>query len=210
MDNDQKREYMRNYRADPQRRAAERARGRLRFWKNRDILLERQRQQRRERGCMERGSPELHAHLVRAGKKTGELRTAQAKIRHAGHRIVNGHCRTCWAATRIVGVLKHRARARNTTCTLIRPDIEELLSHTGQPCPLCDTIMTPWGNSTGHHRRTVVSIDRLDNSRGYDPDNVWVICHWCNIRKRDVTLPWLRRLVYELEHHRMLTLTKAS
>jgi hypothetical protein len=41
----------------------------------------------------------------------------------------------------------------------------------------------------GGDRHTSPSIDRLDNSRGYEPDNCWVICFDCNTLKRDAESP---------------------
>jgi len=49
------------------------------------------------------------------------------------------------------------------------------------------------------------SLDRIDNSRGYVKDNVWVISWRANYIKRDSTLPELRALVAALENLKQRT-----
>jgi hypothetical protein len=56
-------------------------------------------------------------------------------------------------------------------------------------CPLCNVKMN-YGrgfNKTHNEVRGIVcrpSIDRIDSNKGYEPDNVWVICFDCNTEKR--------------------------
>ena len=49
---------------------------------------------------------------------------------------------------------------------------------TAQPCAACDG---PLGNGIG--------LDRLDNARGYDPDNVRPCCGPCNMLRGRAPLP---------------------
>lgn len=46
-------------------------------------------------------------------------------------------------------------------------------------------------------------IDRVDNNRGYTPDNVVTACSFCNLAKREMTrdefITWARRLVAHSE-----------
>lgn len=95
---------------------------------------------------------------------------------------------------------EHRAVSRGKPCTLTRDEIEGLYAQAGMACPLCYVTMLPRGSGRGHALRPdTVSIDRLDNNRGYEPGNVWVICGDCNRKKGNLVLPWLRRLVAALE-----------
>jgi hypothetical protein len=59
-------------------------------------------------------------------------------------------------------------------------------------------------------RTTVVSIDRIDNMIGYEIGNVWAICHSCNRRKAEATLPWLKRLVAALEQQQKTQLREVG
>jgi hypothetical protein len=43
------------------------------------------------------------------------------------------------------------------------------------------------------------SLDRIDSSKGYTPDNVWVISHRANTAKSDLTLEQLKQLVENFE-----------
>jgi hypothetical protein len=58
-------------------------------------------------------------------------------------------------------------------------------------CPCCSSTLLQGVSRTAP---TAPSLDRLDNSRGYVPGNVWVICFRCNALKGDSTPQELRRI----------------
>jgi hypothetical protein len=39
----------------------------------------------------------------------------------------------------------------------------------------------------GMRNRRKVTMDRKDSSRGYEVDNVWLVCDWVNRAKTDMT-----------------------
>ena len=71
-------------------------------------------------------------------------------------------------------------------------------------CPSCQTHTYP------HTGSNSPSIDRIDNSKGYSPENVWILCNSCNRRKGDSRSPhdlyiiadsWYEK-IKELEYNR--------
>jgi len=67
---------------------------------------------------------------------------------------------------------KTSAKKRNLAFTL---SLEEFGAYWQQPCIYCgDSIST-------------IGLDRVDNERGYEPDNVVPCCTGCNYSKRDGT-----------------------
>ena len=53
-------------------------------------------------------------------------------------------------------------------------------AHVGEPCPYCDTLLTPDGFN-------VLSIDRIYSDRGYEAGNVIAVCNVCNGLQREAT-----------------------
>ena len=45
------------------------------------------------------------------------------------------------------------------------------------------------------------SLDRIDNSKGYVPGNVWVISHRMNTLKNSATIDEIRALLHHMEQH---------
>ena len=62
--------------------------------------------------------------------------------------------------------------------------IDELILLTPSHCPCCNTVLEPQGKQTNSP-----SVDRLDTTKGYDKNNIWVICHSCNLRKGNTKTP---------------------
>jgi len=62
--------------------------------------------------------------------------------------------------------------------------IDELILLTPSHCPCCNTVLEPQGKQTNSP-----SVDRLDSTKGYDKNNIWVICHSCNLRKGNTKTP---------------------
>ena len=80
---------------------------------------------------------------------------------------------------------KARARRRNIFFDLTLDDIK-----LGTHCPILDVKFEVgrenWQNSP--------SLDRIDNSRGYEPDNVIVVCMMANSIKNQATPDQIRKV----------------
>jgi hypothetical protein len=117
-----------------------------------------------------------------------------------GHREV---CKRCSAALRYrqrterlwqedaVGIMlmnsKQRAKSKGLENTLTREDIV-----IPEFCPVLGIRLHVEDRAAKY---AAPSIDRIDNSKGYTPDNIVVVSVRANILKRDATLTELRALV---------------
>ncbi len=72
--------------------------------------------------------------------------------------------------------LKNRAKLKNFEFNLTRQDIKNLYSNYDKPCPYCEKSMVS-------KTKNRVSIDRIDNMKGYTLSNCLVVCLNCNIKK---------------------------
>jgi hypothetical protein len=97
---------------------------------------------------------------------------------------------------------KKNAEGRNLSFEL---SFEQALELFLTPCNYCGIES---GNSIGSNSRVFRynGIDRVDNDRGYDVDNVVSCCRVCNYAKRDMSrddfLSWARRVVQHSEDTR--------
>lgn len=66
-------------------------------------------------------------------------------------------------------------------------------------CPCCKARMVARVEK-GKHPRSI-SLDRVDNDRGYVAGNVAIICSTCNSRKKDMSIHDLRLIVRYVENH---------
>jgi hypothetical protein len=82
---------------------------------------------------------------------------------------------------------KERARARDMPCTITERDIV-IPTH----CPLLGIELRRNVGATGANSPT---LDRIEESGGYEPGNVWVISYRANRIKNDATLEELRAIV---------------
>lgn len=92
-----------------------------------------------------------------------------------------GICLACYRADTYVknrGVkrrwvrLKHTAKKRGISLSLTETQYQALVKTV---CVYC----------RGAIEETGAGIDRKDNTRGYEPDNVVPSCRWCNVVKND-------------------------
>jgi hypothetical protein len=94
-----------------------------------------------------------------------------------------------WARQTIRNTRK-RSTVRGIECTITPADIMPL----PEICPLLG-ISLDYSRGTkgkGGFRNNSPSIDRIDNTRGYVPGNVWVISYRANSIKRDATVQELQ------------------
>lgn len=77
---------------------------------------------------------------------------------------------------------KDRARKRGTLLTITREDIV-----IPRVCPYLKTDLHPDANRWNSRWCHVISLDRIDNSKGYTPDNIEVVSLMANRMKTDAT-----------------------
>ena len=70
-------------------------------------------------------------------------------------------------------------------------------------CPCCKVKMVA-RVERGRDVRSI-SLDRVDNDKGYVEGNVAVICAMCNLRKKDMNVHDLRLIVKYIESHVKIT-----
>lgn len=86
----------------------------------------------------------------------------------------------------MLDVVKRRSVKQGRTFALVSSDIV-----IPEVCPCCSVKLV-----RGDKRVTTTSpsVDRIENSKGYLPDNIWVICNRCNMLKGDASPVELRRI----------------
>jgi hypothetical protein len=90
---------------------------------------------------------------------------------------------------------KKRAKSKDFECLLSLSDIK---------IPdLCPVLGIPLFIKGGRPTDNSPTIDRINNSLGYTPDNVAVVSYRANSIKRDATLDELKRIVAFLEEHQV-------
>lgn len=92
---------------------------------------------------------------------------------------------------------KRRARVRGIEFTITLDDVV-----IPKRCPILGIVLTsPKDRGLGsrcRHSASSPSLDRIDNTKGYVPGNVWVISHRANTIKSDASLRELEQLVRAL------------
>ena len=94
-----------------------------------------------------------------------------------------------WARV-VLRNIKHRAKQKGLDFSL-EPH------HLSLPavCPVLGIPIVIGGGLTGPASPNSPSVDRLDNSKGYTPDNVRVISNRANLLKKDATRAEIRALL---------------
>ena len=80
---------------------------------------------------------------------------------------------------------RKRAKKSGIECTITKEDIK-----LNKICPLLGIPIdyTSDKGGAGAMKDNSPSLDRIDSSKGYTPDNVWVISRRANVIKNDATL----------------------
>lgn len=81
---------------------------------------------------------------------------------------------------------------------------EALFAYAGNPpihCACCKHPLDYAGKERGGTRGRGLSIDRVDNTKGYTVNNVSFICHRCNALKSDATVDELLAIVAYMQRH---------
>lgn len=116
------------------------------------------------------------------GRESRVARNTKHGLAQRGRKTPEYHL---WCAAR------KRALESAIPCSLAVTDIQIPLV-----CPVLGIPLRP-GCRKNHDASP--SLDRIDSSKGYTPDNVWVISYRANRIKNDATLDELRRVVRALE-----------
>ena len=93
---------------------------------------------------------------------------------------------------------KQRATRNGLECTITAKELLPL----PEICPLLGIHLdySKGGKGRGGFRNDSPSLDRIDNSKGYVPGNVWIISYRANSIKRDATLGELQDIAAILGH----------
>jgi hypothetical protein len=152
----------------------------------------------------------MKLHSVATNKKRRLNTEAKRKQRaDADYRLLEAERRRLkykkkeWAATvkrrttkagwlrHVLNGVRHRAGLRGLEFALSEQDI-----HVPDVCPVLGVELdfSPSNGKAIRHQPNRPSIDRFDNSKGYTPDNVFVISYRANALKSDACLDELKRV----------------
>lgn len=87
---------------------------------------------------------------------------------------------------RMLESTKERAKKKGLVNTLSRSDIKIP--------PFCPVLGIPLRVASGHPNSNSPSIDRIDNSKGYTPDNIIVVSYKANTIKNSATVEELEKI----------------
>ena len=73
-----------------------------------------------------------------------------------------------------IGRIRNRANEKGRECTITPDDVYRIWPSDNK-CPMMG-IPFKTGGTHGRERHNSPSIDRIDNERGYTPDNIQVVC----------------------------------
>jgi hypothetical protein len=90
---------------------------------------------------------------------------------------------------------KRRAAASGLPFTITKDWVEQ---HAPDACPALG-LQLNYANSTS--LKNSPAIDRIDNTRGYEPDNCWVVSMFANRIKSDATLAEIEAVAHALRTH---------
>ncbi len=90
----------------------------------------------------------------------------------------------------MVDKLKSNAKSRGLTCTLTGTDLLPLPKR----CPVLEIPLKYMVTGTSIKPDTA-SVDRIDNDRGYEPDNVQIVSLRANVLKRDASIEELESIL---------------
>ncbi len=104
----------------------------------------------------------------------------------------------------LYGTYKFSAKRKNQTFNIPQDLFFSLVT---SPCSYCGLPPSGYINTTYRSKTNIPfhynGIDRVDNSRGYEPDNIVPACKPCNLAKRDMSkadfLAWIN-FVYTHQH----------
>jgi endogenous inhibitor of DNA gyrase (YacG/DUF329 family) len=130
-----------------------------------------------------RNKKKRKASVLKYDSKPENKLKKKLRQRGAWHRLTEEY--------KLISHARTRAREKGLEVSLCVSDIK-----IPKICPL---LGIPIVCGTGKCSGNSPSIDRKDSTRGYTPDNIWVISHKANTAKSDLTLHQLKELTENLE-----------
>jgi len=113
-------------------------------------------------------------------KSCGCLRNERTKAYNKTRKLSNKVA----TLNRLITILKHSAKQRDYVWSLTADQVEELSS---QPCYYCGAAPSLRSSSVYNGLCSFNGLDRVDNERGYEIDNVVPCCSTCNKAKNTMT-----------------------
>jgi len=87
---------------------------------------------------------------------------------------------------RAVAAAKFHSKKIGRPFSLSVEDVLEIWNRQKGRCAISD-IQMEWLPGNVRRNRNKVTMDRIDSSKGYERDNVWLVCDWVNRAKTDMT-----------------------
>lgn len=88
----------------------------------------------------------------------------------------------------LLGAAKNNSPARGLEVTITLDHLQELWEAQGGHCALTGDAMTTVGGKGRHANPMNASLDRIDSGQGYVPGNVWLVAHYANRLKTDLSM----------------------
>lgn len=133
-----------------------------------------------------------HAEQIRATKRK-YANKPESKIKKAARQRERKYWKKYTTEFHLYWSAKQRAKEKNLEFTITFDDIK-----IPSTCPLLG-IPIICGKGKGSLSPNSPSLDRIDSTRGYTPDNIWVISFKANTAKSNLTIIELKMLVEKLE-----------
>lgn len=144
------------------------------------------------RGCGEKLIK--RKNWLRGNWRQGNHRCAECSNRLTVSNLKKSRPVSEWVG-RLVKAARYRAAAKGLMFSLTTGDLAPFPVF----CPLTGVRLRYAAVPGAGWTRDGASLDRVDNRRGYEPGNVWIISRRANILKRDATLDELKTIVANWE-----------
>jgi hypothetical protein len=98
-------------------------------------------------------------------------------------------CRRRTLSGKLTGLLtqsRYRTKKRDFEHTITLPFLKEMYEHQNGRCVLSGNTMTIYGPKGSNDYWHSISLDRVNSSLGYTPDNVQLVCTGVNIMKQEM------------------------
>lgn len=136
--------------------------------------------------CNELKSPGCFSYTVKGDVKSGKRAVCKKCSRNNKAKEIRDRDWKFNAIKVLLQNAKARAKRSNMEFTLTRDDVK-----IPDTCPVFGVTLFREGRTTWVN---APSIDRIDNTKGYTPDNIVVVSRRANILKKDATIDELIKL----------------